>query len=67
MKDFCESRGSDRTEASLRCIVLGTVYVAAIAFAIAFSPQFGLVTLHPVGDNGKIAAAEAPTRVHSSR
>ena len=52
------SSDTNPVETSLRCIVLGAVYAAAVSFAIAFSPAVGLVSLHPVGDTGKLASAE---------
>ncbi len=47
----------------LRVVVLGGIYAAAIGFVVALSPSAGLVTPHPVGEVGRVAATpDAPAR-----
>ena len=44
----------------LRMALLGCVYAVAIGFVIALSPTAGLVTPHPVGEVGRVAATPEP-------
>lgn len=52
-------------ENALRLVVLGSVYAAAVFFAVAFSPAIGFVSPHPVGETGRLAQVQthAPTTV----
>ncbi|HTH18127.1 MAG TPA: hypothetical protein VL974_15830 [Magnetospirillum sp.] len=48
---------SEPTESRLRLLVLGSLYVLALGFAVAFSPAAGLVSLQRTGEIGRIAEA----------
>lgn len=45
-------------ETALRILVIGSLYAAAVFFAVAFSPAVGFVNIHAMGDSGRIASAE---------
>lgn len=53
---------NEPNESRLRMLVLGSLYVAALGFAIAFSPAIGFVSLQRTGEIGHIAAAPEMTR-----
>lgn len=53
---------ANKRETALRMLVLGAIYVAAITFVVALSPSMGLVTPHPTGEVGRVAAAPEPAR-----
>lgn len=45
-------------ETALRVLIIGSLYAAAVFFAVAFSPAIGVVNLHGAKDGGRIASAE---------
>lgn len=54
---------ANKRDTALRMLVLGAIYAAAITFVVALSPSMGLITPHPTGEIGRVAAAPEPARV----
>lgn len=52
------ARAPGEGETALRVLVIGSLYAAAVFFAVAFSPAIGFVNLHAAKDGGRIASAE---------
>lgn len=51
---------SSRRETLLRVLMLGAIYALAVTFVVVLSPSMGLVTPHPTGEVGRVAAAPEP-------
>lgn len=60
MSDNQEVPQMNKRETALRVLVLGAIYAAAISFVVALSPSMGLITPHPTGEVGRVAAAPEP-------
>lgn len=57
MSEQFQQPSPDKRETMLRVLVLGTIYALALGFVVALSPSVGLLTPHPTGEIGRVAAA----------
>lgn len=54
---------TNKSDTTLRVLVLGAIYAVAVFFVVALSPSMGFVTPHPTGEVGRVAEApDTPKR-----
>lgn len=63
MSEEAQPTPANKSDTTLRILVLGTIYALAVFFVVALSPSMGFVTPHPTGEVGRVAEApDAPKR-----
>lgn len=60
MSENLDAQPTNKSDTTLRVLVLGSIYALAIFFVVALSPSMGFVTPHPTGEVGRVAAAPEP-------
>lgn len=63
MSEDSQATPTNKSDTTLRMLVLATIYALAVFFVVALSPSMGFVTPHPTGEVDRVAEApDTPKR-----